>query len=196
MMNGFSAVMLGSNPYQVFVSNRDYDRGSCDCYLGKQDVLCKHMVAVAIWAVTAGEPLTDEEKKQHNQVSCSGRLDMLSKIELSEIKKSITAAMRYIKPYTGPSRIWFAYQSSLQEGCNRLSAIVSGLPVSEQIAKLLVDLLLHLDKKLCYGGVDDSDGTVGSFIREIVEILEEYVKLDPTCAKAFRPLKNKETCFG
>jgi hypothetical protein len=145
MMNGFSAVVLGSNPYQV---------------------------------------------------SCSGRLDMLSKIELSEIKKSITTAMRYIKPYTGPSRIWFAYQSSLQEGCNRLSAIVSGLPVSEQIAKLLVDLLLHLDKKLCYGGVDDSDGTVGSFIREIVEILEEYVKLDPTCAKAFRPLKNKETCFG
>lgn len=195
-MDGFSAVVLGGNPYRVFVSATHYDKGSCNCYLGKQDVLCKHIVAVAIRAVTAGESLTDEEKQQYNQVSCSGRLGTVSKIEISVINKSITAAMRYIKPYNGPSRIWFAYQDLLAEGCNRLSAIVSDLSVSEQTARLLVQMLLRLDDKLCRGGVDDSDGTVGGFIEEVVNVLEEYAKIEPACKKAFRALANKKTCFG
>jgi len=33
-MNGFSAVVIGTKPYRVFVSARHYDRGSCECYLG------------------------------------------------------------------------------------------------------------------------------------------------------------------
>ena len=104
--------------------------------------------------------------------------------------------MLYVKPYDGPSRAWFAYQNSLQEGCNRLAKIVSDLPVSEQTVKLLVDMLLRLDDKLCRSGVDDSDGTVGGFIEETVQVLKEYAKLDPDCTKAFRELKDKETCFG
>ncbi|MEK7653344.1 MAG: hypothetical protein AAB358_02610 [Patescibacteria group bacterium] len=73
---------------------------------------------------------------------------------------------------------------------------MSELPISEQTAKLLVDLLLRLDKKLSAGGVDDSDGTVGGFIEEVVIVLQEYVKLDSTCAKAFGKFRGQSTCFG
>ena len=196
IMDGFSAVVLGTKPYRVFVSARYYDRGGCECYLGQNDTLCKHMVATAIYAVMNGKKLSENDKRLIDSPMCSGRLGELSKEELTAVKKSITAAMKYIKPYNGPSRAWFSYQNSLSEGCNRLSAIVSELPVSEQTAKLLVDTLLRLDKKLCTGGVDDSDGTVGGFIQETVNVLKEYAKIDPECAKAFYTLKDKETCFG
>ncbi|MDP3778680.1 MAG: hypothetical protein Q8R30_01360 [bacterium] len=195
-LNGFFATVLGSKPYNVYVDNRHYDRGDCDCYLGQNDTLCKHMVAVAIRAVTQGKPLADEDKKFISQPVCSGRLGELNREELAATKKAITAGMRYIKSYEGPSRIWFAYQNSLSEGCNRLSKIISDLPVGEQTAKLLVDTLLRLDDKLCRGGLDDSDGTVGGFIEETVQILREYGKLDSHCIKAFRTLENRETCFG
>jgi hypothetical protein len=82
-------------------------------------------------AVQQDKPLTAEDKRLATQSACSGRLGTLSQEELSVIKKSITAAMRYIKPYDGPPRIWFSYQNSLSEGCNRLARIVSDLPVSE-----------------------------------------------------------------
>ena len=104
--------------------------------------------------------------------------------------------MKYIKPYTGPSRTWFAYQDSLMEGCNRLSALVSKLPVSRQTADLLVSLLLRLDKKLSLGGVDDSDGTVGGFIEEVVEVLKDFARLDSACIKSFEKLTGQQTCFG
>lgn len=192
----YSAVVLGTKPYRVSVEARTYGYGHCECHLGQKDVLCKHLVALAIYAVKEGKPLTDEDKSLTAQSVCSRRLGTLSQNELAEIKKSITASMRYIKPYHGPSRIWFSYQNSLSEGCNRLTKIVSDLPVGEQTAKLLVDMLLRLDNKLCQGGVDDSDGTVGGFIEEAVQMLKEYVKLDPVCAEAFNKLKGRETCFG
>lgn len=195
-MDGFSAVVLGGRPYRVFVSARHYDRGSCECYLGQHDTLCKHMVALAIYAVMRGEPLTEEDKKSVSGPACSGKLGTLNNEELAAVKKLITAAMRYIKPYRGPSRIWFSYQNSLSEGCARLSKLVSELPISEQTAKLLVEMLLRLDKKLCQGGVDDSDGTVGGFMYETVEVLKEYAKLDPSCIKAFKKLCGQEVCFG
>lgn len=197
-VGGFLAEVRGSggNFYEVFVSARRYDEGDCTCYLGQNDTLCKHMVALAIYAVKEGKPLTEEDKRLISQVTCSDQLGELSKGKLSAIKKEITGAMRYIKSYEGPSRTWFAYQNSLQEGCNRLSKIVSEWPVSEQTARLLIDMLLRLDKKLCTGGVDDSDGTVGGFMEETVQVLKEYAKLDSSCAKTFHELKGRETCFG
>ncbi|MBI1833347.1 MAG: hypothetical protein HYR90_00830 [Candidatus Andersenbacteria bacterium] len=195
-ISSYSAMVVGTKPYRVFVEARQFNLGHCDCYLGQNDTLCKHMVAVAIYAVQDGKPLASEDKHVISTPICSGRLGELSKEELAATKKAITAALQYIKPYDGPSRIWFAYQNSLSEGCNRLSAMVAGLPVSEQTAGLLVNMLLRLDKKLCTGGVDDSDGTVGGFIKETVQMLKEYEKLDPACAKAFQKLKGKETCFG
>lgn len=195
-IDGYSAVVIGTKPYPVLVAARRYDDGHCECYLGQNDTLCKHMVAVAIRAVTGGQPLSEEDQRLVSQAVCSGRLEASSKNELAATKKAISASMRYIKPYNGPSRIWFSYQDSLSEGCNRLLKIVSELPVNEPTAKLLVDMLLRLDDKLCRGGVDDSDGTVGGFIEETVQVLKEYAKIDPSCAKAFNKLKGKETCFG
>jgi len=153
------------------------------------------MTATAIYAVMGGKKLSKDEKEFLIQPICSNRKGELSKEKLDETKKAITSAMRYIKPYRGPSRTWFSYQNSLDEGCARLSSLVSKLPVSVQTAKLLVDLLLRLDKKL-RTGVDDSDGTVGGFIQGVVEMLREYAKLDPQCINAFEKLCLKETCFG
>src|SRR3989344_640917 len=193
--HGFSAVVLGSHPYDVFVSNTNHDRGTCTCYLGLEDVLCKHMVALALYAIKDGEPLTAEDKQIVDSPKCSGRIGTLTKAEYIELKKLIAATLRYIKAYNGPSRTWFAYQKSLQEGCNRLSKIVSDLPVSTQTAELLVDLLLRLDTKLCTGGVDDSDGTVGDFIVGTGAVLPGFVTIEPVCKEALRTLKGRSTCF-
>lgn len=194
-LNGFFATVLGTKPYKVYVDSRHYDQGDCDCYLGQNETLCKHMVAVAIYAVMDGNKLSKENKELVDGPKCSGRLGELSKEELTKIKENISSAMRYIKAYNGPSRNWFAYQGSLSEGCSRLSRIVSELPVNRQTAQLLVDLLLRLDRKICHG-VDDSDGTVGGFMEETVQALKECAKLDLSCVEAFRKLKDRETCFG
>ncbi|MBU2564607.1 hypothetical protein KKA23_03450 [Patescibacteria group bacterium] len=194
--HGYSAIVLGTQPYRVFVSNKQYDRGVCECYVGQNNTLCKHMVAVAIYAIMKGKPIKQEDKKLINGPECSNRSGELNKEELNVIKKSITNAMKYIKPYTGPSKTWFANQDSLSEGCNRLSAIVSDLPVSQQTTKLLINMLLRLDKKLCTGGVDDSNGIVGGFIEETVIVIEQYIKLDPSCIKALKMLCSQSTCFG
>jgi hypothetical protein len=192
----YSALVIGTRPYKVFVHGRHYDKGSCECYLGQKDYLCKHMVAVAIYACLNGKKISKEEKELVDGPVCSGRVGELSKEELVKIKTAITVAIRYIKPYNGPSRTWFVYQNSLLEGCARLAPIVSKLPVSEQTTKLLIDILLRLDKKLCTGGVDDSDGTVGGFMGEVVVILQEFVKFDQSCINAFEKLCSRSTCFG
>jgi len=195
-LNGYFATVLGTKPYRVYVSNRYYDRGDCECYLGQSNVLCKHLIATAICAVMDGKKMSLEDKEIIIGPRCSGKLGELNKNDVALIKKSITAAMRYIKAYEGPSRTWFAYQGSLQEGCARLSKIVSSLPVSRQTASVIIDMLSRLDNRLCLAGVDDSDGTVGDFMMEVVIVLKEYAKLDMSCQKAFDGLKGKETCFG
>src|SRR3989344_1179838 len=191
----FSGLVQGSKPYEVVVSPDHYDRGSCECYLGQNDELCKHMVAVAIYAVKGGQPLTDEEKSAISEPVCGGRLGELSVQELAEAKNEMSEALRHIKPYNGPSKIWFAYQNSLSEGCNRIAKLVSELPTSRQTAELLVNLLLRMERKLG-GGVDDSDGTVGGCIEGIVHVLLEYAELDPKCTSAFKVLQSIDTSFG
>jgi len=195
-IRSYSAVVLGTQPYRVYLEARDFRLGGCDCYLGRREILCKHRVAVAIHAVVGGKPLSEQEKQPVGHVTCSRHLGELDREKLAATKKAITAAMNYIKPYYGPSRLWFSYQNSLSEGCSRLSAIVSELPVSLQTAALLIKLLLRLDKKLQTGGMDDSDGTVGEFMEAVVVMLKEYVRLDPACKQAFRTLRGKQTCFG
>lgn len=196
IMDGFSAIVAGGRTYKVFVSARHYDRGNCDCYLGQEDTLCKHMVATAIMSVMMGKELTEKDKQTISAPVSSGKWGELSKEKISDVKKSISAAMKYIKPYNGPSSVWFVYQNSLSEGCNRLSAIISELPASKQTAEILIKTLLKIDDKLCRGGVDDSDGTVGGFIEGAVMVLKEYAKIETECVKSFTLLKNRKTCFG
>ena len=192
---GYSAVVIGGSPYQVFVSNKDFNAGDCTCYLGVNDTLCKHMVALAMHAIKNGEILTEDDRIQRNVLVFSGRAGELTGLKLSKFKEDVTEALRYIKPYMGPSRIWFIYQNSLDEGCNRLSALLSELPASSQTAGLVVSLLLRIDKKLTQGGVDDSNGTVGGFIEEAVKLLLEFAKIAPECKKEFEKLKGVDTCF-
>lgn len=192
----YSALVLGTKPYRVSVSARNYKQGHCTCYLGEKGTLCKHVVALAIYAVMEGKTLSDKDKQLRHNVECGLKDEPLSKEELGKVKKSITESMRYIKPYRGPSRTWFANQDSLQEGCNRLSAIVSDLPVNKQSSEILVKLLVRLDKKLCVGGVDDSNGIVGGFMTQIVEMLEKYAQIAPDCIDAFKTLIDiGGTCF-
>jgi len=192
----FSAVVQGTESYRVSVSARNYKQGHCTCYVGQNDRLCKHMVALALYAVMAGKPLNDKDKQITNEVKCSSRRDALNQDELDGVKKAITESMKYIKPYSGPSRTWFANQDSLREGCNRLSAIVCELPVNRQTADILVKLLLRLEKKVSVGGVDDSNGIVGGLAGELVALLEEFARIDPSYIDAFEPLCGKEYCFG
>lgn len=192
----FVAKVQGTHLYDVIVSKKRYTDGNCACYLGQNDTLCKHIIAVTIYGLKNGKTLTKEEKTQHNEIKFSGRTGEVSHDKLSLLKAEISGAMRYIKAYTGPSRIWFAYQDSLTEGCNRLAAIFSQLPASQQTAELIIKILLRLDKKLTTGGVDDSDGTVGGFIEEGVDLLKKFAQLEPKCIKTFKKLVNKETCFG
>ncbi|MFA6536964.1 MAG: hypothetical protein WCT18_01035 [Patescibacteria group bacterium] len=195
-IGAYSAVVIGTHPYHVAIEARRFGLGVCDCYLGQQNTLCKHLVALSIYAVMGGKELRKEEKELIDEPVCSGKLGELCKEDLIKVKKEVTSAMIYIKPYNVPSRLWFSYQNSLDEGCARLVKLVSDLPISEQTSGLLVDLLLRLDKKLCTGGVDDSNGTVGGFIEEVVLMLQAYVKYDQKCIKAFEKLCGKETCFG
>jgi len=192
---GYEATVLGTHPYSVSVNNKYLDQADCTCYLGENDVLCKHVIALALHVVMAGKPMTQEDKKQYTEPVCNIETGELDKDELQKMQQEITTAMRYIKAYRGPSSTWFRYQNSLSEGCARLASIISQLPVSEQTAKILVDILLRLDRKLL-NAVDDSDGTVGTFIEQTVQILLEYYFIDKNCSKAFKKLKNKETMFG
>lgn len=191
-----SATVIGTKPYKVFVEDRRFDYGHCTCYLGQNDTLCKHQIAVALYTVKQGKLLTDQERKYTATPTWGGKLGKLSVDEIAEKKREITHALRYIKAYDGPSRTWFVYQDSLSEGCRRLSAVISSLPASEQTADLLVKLLLRLDKKLCDSGIDDSDGTVGSFMESVVLILQEYAKADLSLIPTFLPLVGIQTCFG
>ncbi len=192
---GFSATVIGTHPYHVYVSTYRYDEGDCNCYLGRNDILCKHMVAVAIYAVKDGKTLAYDEKAVIAGPRCSGKIGALSDEEMANLKKEITEALKFIKPYNGPSRIWIRYQASLEEGANRLAKTVSELPVSPQTAGLLVDLLQRLERKLM-SGVDDSNGTVSGCMTDIVEVLEEYAKLVPECALKFKKVQNLQTSFG
>lgn len=192
---GYSARVIGTQVYDVTVSARSYDKGNCNCYLGQDDVLCKHMVAGALFTVKQGQLLTQEERRRVDMMMCSEKIGTLTSEELLGVKQLSTEALTYIKSYISPSRLWFRYQNSLDEGCSRLAHIVSRLPVSKQAAALFVKLLLRLDKKVS-GGVDDSNGTVGNCMEDIVEVLKRFAALEPLCAASFSLLKNKETCFG
>lgn len=169
-IGAYSAVVLGTRPYRVSIEARRFGLGNCECYLGQQDTLCKHMIALLICAVMDGQKLTKEEKNRVDSPVSSGKRGELSKEKLTQTKKAITSAISYIKPYNVPSRLWFSYQNSLDEGCARLAKLVSDLPVSKQTADLLIDLLLRLDKKLCTGGVDE---TCFGWEEPLVKIVDE-----------------------
>jgi hypothetical protein len=189
------AEVAGTQLYDVVVSLGHFDRGDCNCYVGQKHMLCKHMVATAIMAVKRGQKLDQSETNANPFPVSSNQLGELTPAQLDATKTAIKKGVRCIKAYRGPSRTWFSYQRSLSEGTSRLSEVVGALPVSLQTTKIIVDLLIRLDRKLSTGGVDDSDGTVGGFIQESAVVLRQFASLDPGCKQAFYRLTLRPTCF-
>ncbi len=181
--HSFYADVVGSKAgqwYSVSVSAKEFDRGDCTCYLGCNDQLCKHMVALAIHVVREFSPQGAEEIVQPlDQAVCSGEVRNIKPDEIDKIKVNITKALKYVKPYSGPSRTWFQYQDSLSRGCRLLLLTLSDLPVCEKSVDIIVDVLKRLERKLM-NGVDDSDGTVGGCIEEVVELLNLFSDINPS----------------
>lgn len=59
---------------------------------------------------------------------------------------------------------------------------------------MIIKLLIRIDRKLC-SGVDDSNGTIGGFIQECVQVLEDYATIDRTCIDEFYALTRITSCF-
>jgi uncharacterized Zn finger protein len=57
--SGYTALVLGASPYDTAVSEVDFNQGDCSCFMGSNGSVCKHMVALAIWAVKRGAPIKE-----------------------------------------------------------------------------------------------------------------------------------------
>lgn len=177
---GWQAVVTGTQPYDVRVAAKSFDIGGCDCYIGQRDELCKHMIALAIKVVHEYRPSDSTALAQLlDQAVCSGEMREATATELKAIKADITKALIYIKGYNGPSSKWFQYQDSLQKGSRLVLLALSKLPVCKDSVLVCINTLKRLDKKVL-GPVDDSDGTIGNMMVDIVELLNMFVESDPT----------------
>lgn len=190
------ATVIGREPYHTSIIQIDYEYGHCDCYMGQKEILCKHMVATAIYSLYLGKPIPKKLKNIHTKPVSSEKTGSLTLDEIKLTKKSFSEASKYIKAYPGSTRYWFSYQASLTEGCLRLSETISNLPVCMDSAILIIQLLLKIDKKLSSGGVDDSDGVVGDFISDTVNVLIDYTQIDKSIIASFELLTKGRTCFG
>lgn len=186
--SGFEANVSGTQKYVVAVDSEDFEKGDCDCYLGQKDYLCKHILALAIAVVYKYRPqATTIIDHPLNQAVCSGKISEATQQELSDIENEIKAGLVYIKSWSGPSKKWFEYQDTISKGSRIILLALSKLPICEKSVALCITLLKKLEKKLL-GAVDDSDGTVGNLMEEIIQLLCLFVdfkkELGPYIAKS------------
>jgi len=150
--------------------------------MGQNDELCKHMLALGL-AVLNLSGKTEETKEE-------------SPDNLDAVKQLVAGGMRKIKPYTGPSKIWFSYQRELDVGSGMIEEAVKNLPASKEHAKYLWSLVLKLSKKLAEGGMDDSDGTVGGCIISLVVQCGKYAKEKHELKAMVMKFAEDDTGFG
>lgn len=96
----------------------------------------------------------------------------------ADAKLHISAAIKKIRSYDGPSRIWFEYQRKLDIAAGMISEALPLLDTSMANAKYLWKIVLRLSDKLARGGVDDSNGTIGGAIYATLERLAQMSKND------------------
>lgn len=180
--HGYTATVQGTSPYQVSLSRKHIDQGYCDCYMGQNDELCKHMLALGL-AVLHLSGKAEEVKEE-------------SPNDFDAVKQLVASGMRKIKPYHGPSKIWFSYQRELDVGAGMIEVAVRNLPAGKENARYLWSLVLKLSKKLSHGGVDDSDGTVGGCIFALVEQCGRYAKEKPELKPLIQKFTEDDTGFG
>jgi len=89
---------------------------------------------------------------------------------LIEYKMRVRDGMKYIKSYSGPSSKWFQYQSDLLLGARKLLFLCSELPICESSVDIIISILVKLDKKISQA-IDDSDGSVGNAMEQMVDVL-------------------------
>ena len=176
----YSAKVKGTKLYDVGVSYKRVDAGYCSCYLGRNDTLCKHMLALALAVLDkSGDLQTDEPI-----------------INLDEAKKCVSEGMRRLVAYNGPSRVWFAYQRKLATGSGIIMGAIESLPASKPNAKYLWALVLRISKKLATGGIDDSEGEVGNCVYAIIQKLGKYSKESPELIPTLLSYCKDDTGFG
>lgn len=168
----FTAQITGTEKYNVSVNTNNFELGDCNCYLGQKNYLCKHIIALAIAVVKKFKP------EQSNLIAhpldravCSGKVEEMKDAELDKVEEKIKDGLSYIKSYNGPSKVWFQYQDKLSKGSRIILLTLSELSICEKSVMVCIKLLKKLDKKLLSGGVDDSNGTIGGLMENIIELL-------------------------
>jgi SWIM zinc finger len=180
--HSYYATVKGTHLYQVNISKSHIDKGDCNCYMGNNGMLCKHMLALGL-AVLQASGKTDVTP---------GKVTIPT--ELNEVKPLVTTGFSKLKPYRGPSRIWFNYQRSLATGAGIIANAVSALPPTKENALYLWKLIERIDRKLM-NGVDDSDGVVGECAAKIMEQLADYASKAPELDKQIQKYCKKKTNF-
>ena len=171
----FKAEVAGTKKYNVSVMSSHFDRGECDCYLGEKNYLCKHIIALAIAVVYTYAPSAAEVFDHPlDQAVCSGKVYAITEEEKVLIEKEIKEGLALIKSWSGPSKKWFEYQDALTKSSRIILLSLSKLPICEKSVDICIYLLKKLDKKLLHA-VDDSDGTIGTLMEEIVQVLCLFV---------------------
>ncbi len=180
--HGYMATVQGTSLYAVSLSRRHIDQGYCDCYMGQNDELCKHMLALGIAVLHLSGKVEDAVG--------------VSPDNLDAAKQLVAKGMRKIKTYDGPSKIWFSYQRELDVGAACIVEGVQGLPPTKEHAKYLWSLVLKLSNKLAYDAIDDSNGTVGNCISTMVAQCGRYAKEKPELTSLMREFAKDDTGFG
>lgn len=181
---GYLATVSGSRPYRVFVSVKSIDYGDCECYMGQNGSLCKHMIAVGLMAL-----------RHAGRIDEAGSSTEPSPASMDERKALLSAGLRKIKPYSGPSKHWFSYQSKLDIGAATISESCAGLNPNPENAKFLWSVIKRIDRKLA-NGVDDSNGTVWPVASGLVEVLAEWASQNNELYKLISTFTQAKTEFG
>ena len=185
LSNGYKAIVQGTEPYRVSLSSKRVDYADCTCYMGQNDDLCKHMLALALYVL-----------HEAGQVDAQGAPIGSAKLEPSDARDHITAALKKVRSYDGPSRIWFEYQHKLDIAAGMIQDAVPLLDPTLDNTKYLWKLVLKLSKKLSEGGVDDSNGTIGDAILFIIEHIVNIAHEDAASMKWARRHCVDDTGFG
>lgn len=181
---GYEAIVQGSESYRVRLNSKRVDYADCTCYMGQNDDLCKHMLALALYAL-----------HKAGTVDTHGNPIGGTKLEPSDARDHITAALKKIRSYDGPSRIWFEYQRKLDTAAGMIQDAVPLLEPTLDNAKYLWKLVLKLSKKLSEGGVDDSNGTIGNAILFVIQRIADMAHADPDILRWARQHCTDDTGF-
>jgi hypothetical protein len=136
----------GGDLYRVGITPNSFERADCTCYVGQDDILCKHVVALALEILKKRQIVDDEGNNLNPQFDLNTE---------SGAKAQINTGFRKIIPYVGPSKKWFEYQGKLALGSNLITDTLNSFASNKENIKYLWTLVVKISKKLSHGGVDD-----------------------------------------